>query len=298
MPKESTHKKDKHFHITVSDKRDTRHFKIPKFISPLLLGISLVMTLVLVGSSIYILSQHDRLIGIKYQTDSLEDAFVKLSSKNSRLHQSLTVERVNKEVISVVLTKIEEVSGVSSSIDSNILDRLATISDHLSTKELDLEELYGRVDSLEESIGLETRQNSGENTALMERIELAKLSVNQQKILHDSIPNGFPTENSGVTSAFGKRKHPTTNQSSFHNGIDLKATLGTNIFATADGIVKTADSSKLSGNRIVLSHNFGFETRFAHLSEINVKPGEVVQKGDLIEYTDDGFFYLIIDFQK
>jgi murein DD-endopeptidase MepM/ murein hydrolase activator NlpD len=282
MPKESTHKNDKHFHITVSDRQDTRHYKIPKFISPFLVCVSLAITLVLLGSSIFIFSQHNRLLSIKSQTDSLEDAFVKLTSKNSNLHQSLNVERVNNEVISVVLTQIEEISGVNSSIDSDILDRLTTISDHLATKELDIDELYGRVDSLEESIGLESSQSISENTALMERIELAKLSLDQQKILHDSIPNGFPTENSGVTSAFGKREHPTTNQSSFHNGIDLKAVTGTKIFATADGIVKKVDANKLSGNRIVLSHNFGFQTRFAHLSEMSVKPGDVVQRGDLI----------------
>jgi murein DD-endopeptidase MepM/ murein hydrolase activator NlpD len=282
MPKEATRKKVKHFHITVSDTQDTRYFKIPKFATPLLLGVGLAVTLVLIGSSVFIFSQHDKLLSIKSQSDSLEDAFVKLSSKNSNLHQSLNVERVNNEVISVVLTQIEEINGVSSSIDSNILDRLTSISDHLATKELDIEELYGRVDSLEESIGLETGQGKNENTAISERIELAKLSVNQQKILYDSIPNGFPTESSGITSAFGKRKHPTTNQSSFHNGIDLKATKGTKIYATADGIVKKADTSKLSGNRVVLSHNFGFETRFAHLSEMNVKPGDVVQKGDFI----------------
>ncbi len=282
MSKESMRKKDRHFHITVSDKQDTRHFKIPKIISPLLLVVSMAITLVLLGSSIIILSQHDRLYSIKSQTDSLEDTVVKLSSKNSDLHQSLNVERVNKEVISVVLTQIEEISGVNSSADSDVLDRLTSISDQLASRELDIEELYGRVDSLEESIGMETSQGNSKHTALIERIELAKLSINQQKILHDSIPNGFPTGNTGITSAFGKRLHPTTNQSSFHNGIDLKAATRTKIYATADGIVKKADSNKLSGNRIVLSHNFGFETRFAHLSEMNVRPGDVVQKGDFI----------------
>ena len=62
----------------------------------------------------------------------------------------------------------------------------------------------------------------------------------------------------------------------------MKAAKGTEIYATADGIIKDAGYSKLSGNRIVLSHNLGFQTRYAHLSDIKIKTGDVVQKGDLI----------------
>ncbi|MCP4010283.1 MAG: M23 family metallopeptidase [Proteobacteria bacterium] len=282
MQKKAKRKNDRHFLITVSDKQGTQHFKLPKFVKPLLIGISLSLTLGLLVSNILVFSQHNELSQTKSQSDSLEDAFVKLSSKNSQLNQSLKLEHGEKELMSVVLTQMEEISGVNSGINSSIVDRLTTISNHFAAKELDFEELYGRVDLLEESIGLEDTESEKNSTALGERIELASLSVSQQKILHDSIPNGYPTANTGITSAFGKRIHPTTKQSSFHNGIDLKAARGTEIYATADGIIKDAGYNKLSGNRVVLSHNLGFQTRYAHLSEMTVKTGDVVQKGDLI----------------
>jgi len=282
MSKSKLRKNDAHFHITVSDKRGTQHFKIPKFIKPLLIGIALTMTIALIGSNVLIVNQQEEMTQTKSQAASLEDAFVQLSSKNSNLNQSLKQENRNKEVMSDVLTQIEEISGVSSTFSSGILDRLTAISNHYAAEELDIEELYGRMGSLEESIGLQTEHELDDTTNLEDRIELASLSISQQKLLHDSIPSGFPTGNTGITSKFGKRIHPTTKQSSFHNGIDLKTAKGTEIYAAADGISKSADYNKLSGNRVVLTHNLGFETRYAHLSELKVKPGEVVQKGDLI----------------
>lgn len=281
MPKKQTHKNDKYFIITVSDKQGTRHFKLLKSIKPWLIGISLSVILALVVSNILIYSQHDELAQTRSQASSLEDAFVKLSSKNSSLNKSLGLNRGENEVISVVLAQMEQISGVSSSIDSSIVDRLTAISNYFASKELDFEDLYGRVDVLEESIGMDS-DTQGTNSALEQRIELASLNISQLKILHDSIPNGYPTGNTKVTSAFGKRVHPTTNQSSFHNGIDLRAAKGTEIYATADGIIKQATFNKLSGKHIVLSHNLGFESRYAHLSEMKVKFGDVVQKGDII----------------
>jgi len=282
ISKRKMRKNDVHFHITVSDKQGTQHYKIPKFTKPLLLGITLAMAMALVGTNVLIFNQQQQMTHTESQAASLEDAFVKLSSKNSSLNQSLKQEHSNKEIMSDVLTQIEEISGVSSTLNSGILDRLTAISDHFAAEELDIEELYGRVGNLEESIGLENERTTDNSENLEERIELASLSISQQKILHDSIPSGFPGDKTGVTSAFGKRIHPTTKQSSFHNGIDLRAAEGTEIYAAADGIVKSADYNKLSGKRIVLTHNLGFETRYAHLSELKIKPGEVVQKGDLI----------------
>jgi murein DD-endopeptidase MepM/ murein hydrolase activator NlpD len=283
MPKKQKHKYDKHFLITISDQRGARHFKIPKFVKPTLIGISLSAAFALTASNVLVFSQRGELEQTKSQANELEDAFVKLRSKNSSLNKTLNLNNTDKEVMSEVLTQMEQLSGVGTGINTGIIDRLTIISDYFTSKELDFDELDGRVSMLEESIGRDNdNENNNDNAALKERIELASLNITQQKILHDSIPNGYPTDNTGVTSTFGKRVHPTTNQSGFHNGIDLKATEGTDVYATADGVIKQAAYNKLSGKRIILSHNLGFESRYAHLSEMTVKPGDVVHKGDII----------------
>ncbi len=282
MRKNRRHKHDRHFLITVSDKRQTRHFKIPKFLKPTLITLSVAMLIGLLGSNYLAFTQRNQLLETRHQASELESAFVKLSSKNSSLNLKLEQNDTEKEVMSEVIAQMEQISGVDSGINTSILDRLTAISDHFASKELVFAELDYRVDSLEESIGLDNENLDESEVDLATRIELAQLNISQQKLVHDSIPNGYPTRNIGVTSTFGKRIHPTTKQSSFHNGIDLRAPEGTEIYATADGVVKQASFNKLSGNRVALAHNLGFESRYAHLSEMKVKVGDVVQKGDVI----------------
>jgi murein DD-endopeptidase MepM/ murein hydrolase activator NlpD len=120
---------------------------------------------------------------------------------------------------------------------------------------------------------------------LSTRVELATLSASQERILHDSIPNGYPTESTVITSKFGMRKNPVTKVKSIHKGVDLRAKPGDKVFATADGFISKADYSDLSGNRILALHNYGFETRYSHLEEMLVGPGDIVHKGDLIGYS-------------
>ena len=276
---------DTHYLITVSDIAGTRHFRIPKFLKTTFIGVSVAISLALVGANLVVFSQQDALTETKSMANSLEDAFVKLTSKHSSLNKTLELTSTEKELMSEVIAQMEQISGVNTGSNSTILDRLTALSDYFVTKELDFDALDGRVNILKASIEVEKEQVAAQSelaiAVVEERIELA-LNNSQQKILHDSIPNGYPTRNIGVTSSFGKRKHPTTNQLSFHNGVDLKASLGTNVYATADGVIKFAEFSKLSGKRVTIAHNFGFESRYAHLSEMSVSSGDIVQKGDII----------------
>ena len=281
MSKKSTRNKDRHFLITVSDKQGTRHFKLPKLIKPMLAGLGVSLAIALIGSSLLISSNMNKLALSQAQSESLENAFVKLSSKHSGLNQALEKELGNKVIVSDILAQIEQVSGVNSGPESSIVERLDAISEHVTASELDAKVHY------EGLAVLKVADTSIEdNPAIQEQAPVqADLSISQQKILHDSIPSGSPTGDSAITQSFGKRVHPGNQQSSFHNGIDLIAPTGTEVFATADGIIKLAENKKKSGIRIVLAHNLGFETRYTYLSELNVKPGDVVQKGDLIGLT-------------
>ncbi len=68
-----------------------------------------------------------------------------------------------------------------------------------------------------------------------------------------------------------------------HEGIDLTASRGTKIFATADGIVLQARNTTGGyGRKIIIDHGFGYRTLYGHLHEIHVKPGQEVKRGDVI----------------
>ena len=67
-----------------------------------------------------------------------------------------------------------------------------------------------------------------------------------------------------------------------HEGIDFVADPGTQVFASAGGVVQTAEYHPQYGNLIEIDHGNDFSSRYAHLSKINVKPGQVVKRGQLI----------------
>ncbi|MFV2034042.1 MAG: DUF5930 domain-containing protein [Halocynthiibacter sp.] len=84
------------------------------------------------------------------------------------------------------------------------------------------------------------------------------------------------------TSRFGMRSDPTRGGQRMHTGVDLAGARGTPIYATADGIVIKAGWSTGYGKLIKIQHEFGVETRYAHLSEIGVVVGQRVSRGDRI----------------
>lgn len=95
-----------------------------------------------------------------------------------------------------------------------------------------------------------------------------------------------PLENIRVTSSFGMRNSPIYKKWKNHNGVDFAAKEGTHVFACKNGKVSfVAYMDSIFGNYIVLLHENGLSTVYAHLSKINVKKGDFVRTGDLIGFT-------------
>lgn len=89
-----------------------------------------------------------------------------------------------------------------------------------------------------------------------------------------------------VTSPFGIRIHPVTKVKSFHNGVDLRAPLGTEVCAPFAGRF-TVTKSKAGGNQAFVTHSGGLVAGFAHLSGYasGLKDGDEVAEGQVIAYT-------------
>jgi len=88
---------------------------------------------------------------------------------------------------------------------------------------------------------------------------------------------------SSITSLFGWRLHPISGDYRFHAGTDLGAPQGTPVIAAASGEVATADFLGGYGLTVILRHEKGTqESRYAHLSEIFVQTGELVEQGTVI----------------
>lgn len=102
-----------------------------------------------------------------------------------------------------------------------------------------------------------------------------------QKSLLASTPSIWPVRG-WVTSDFGGRVDPYTNDRVMHAGLDIAGPHGKEIVAPSDGTVVFAGLEGGYGNVLVVDHGYGVKTRYGHLASIKVKPGEKVTRGQLI----------------
>ncbi len=110
--------------------------------------------------------------------------------------------------------------------------------------------------------------------------ELESLLQNKRVQLTHT-PSIWPTRG-WFTSGFGYRISPFTGLRQMHEGIDISNRIGTPIMAPADGLVTNIGREWGFGKILVISHGFGFITRYGHLSRINVKVGQKVKRGQKI----------------
>jgi len=85
-----------------------------------------------------------------------------------------------------------------------------------------------------------------------------------------------------ILSGYGMRTHPIKGVKRFHKGIDIAAWSGSPIQATADGLVEYAGWSGSFGFVVVLNHDFGYRTIYAHCSKLLTSKNEFVKKGQII----------------
>lgn len=101
--------------------------------------------------------------------------------------------------------------------------------------------------------------------------------INLYRIAAEKAPFSIPVKsNFRFTSGFGPR------WGRMHNGTDFAGPIGTPIYATADGVVTHAGWSSGYGRLIKIRHDFGIETRFAHLNTMDVTVGQRVSRGERI----------------
>lgn len=95
--------------------------------------------------------------------------------------------------------------------------------------------------------------------------------------------SGYPLpKEAAVSLGYGWFQHPKTGKATFHNGIDLAATPGTPVMSVDSGIVAFAGDRGTYGNLVVINHQGGRQTRYAHLQEVNVTTGQQVKPGDTL----------------
>ncbi len=122
----------------------------------------------------------------------------------------------------------------------------------------------------------------GQPVAMMRPVRTAWSGSPGSLAFTGSLPSGMPVAARALTSPFGMRYHPLTGGLMAHRGIDLAASAGSPVEATADGIVASAGWAGGYGLCVTVSHGGGLQTRYGHLSRLTVAAGQQVHRGDLI----------------
>jgi murein DD-endopeptidase MepM/ murein hydrolase activator NlpD len=130
--------------------------------------------------------------------------------------------------------------------------------------------MHQSLDNLNTEIAVQTRQK----TQLFDFLE-------NQKSIFSHTPSVAPTVG-WVSSGFGYRISPFTNKKEFHSGLDISSRIGTEILATADGVVSSIEKTDGLGNNLTLNHGYGYQTLYGHLSKLLVIKGQSVKRGDNI----------------
>jgi len=123
--------------------------------------------------------------------------------------------------------------------------------------------------------------------------EIIEKALSKEQMLA-CLPAIQPVSNTNLertSSGFGYRIHPLYKIPQFHSGQDFAAPIGTDIYATADGVVERVETSNWGYGRVVMvDHGFGFKTLYAHMNSFNVTLGQKIKRGQVIGFVGSSGF--------
>ena len=139
------------------------------------------------------------------------------------------------------------------------------------SQSLSLDELQREISKLSQMVEQRDADLTAIESQLMERRIKATL-----------LPTLMPIEAHHVGSPFGRRVDPIAGVGAMHEGIDYVADIGTSVVASAAGVVTVAEYHPAYGYMIDIDHGNDFSSRYAHLSKMQVKVGQVIKRGQQI----------------
>ena len=155
-------------------------------------------------------------------------------------------------------------------------------------------ELLALEEAEEESVKAEIAELEAEYAEAKAREEAAALAAQQQTGNTSQSGSASVTGNAGtylwpsytsyISSYYGYRLHPVYNYYKFHYGVDIAAAGGSDIWAVTDGTVITSTYNSSYGNYVVIRHDDGNYSLYAHMSSRAVSVGQYVSRGQTIGY--------------
>ena len=204
--------------------------------------------------------------------------------------------KLNYEILNDKLNDIQTVLTDIKKRDNNIYRTIfeaEPISDDVRQAGYGGVDLYKNLDGFSNSELIEKSMKAAEKLEKELVVqsksfdEVVKLAKKKEEMLAH-IPAIQPVENKDLkrmASGYGWRIHPILKTRRMHYGMDFTAKTGTPIYATGDGVVKHAGwKANGYGNHVVITHGYGYETLYGHMSKVAVKNGQKVKRGQIIGY--------------
>jgi len=203
-----------------------------------------------------------------YAFSSQQESF--LSEKIKEINSLLDKQASISSDVSDYTQRFKEIVNnyVSERINSGLASRSSTINP--TTFVNDVKELNQILKALEEV----NKQKEDNLTDLTE-------AENKLRSYLDAIPTIWPVSGR-ITSKFGSRLDPFTYRKAYPEGIDIAASYGTSIKASASGTVILAGYYNELGLAVIIDHGNGIKTVYGHTSKVLVKKGQTVKKGEVI----------------
>ena len=206
--------------------------------------------------------QKEQLIILTEKIDQISTKLVDLKNFDQKLKTMVNLETDDDN---------NQFFGIGGS-DTSLMDPDYTLEDaHQKLVRL----MHKSIDDLDREISVAT----AEKAELVEYFE-------QQKSLLSHTPSLWPTKG-WLSSRFGYRISPFTNEKEFHKGLDISTSKFSPIISPADGIVTSVRWDAGYGKIISINHDYGVTTKYAHLEEVLVKNGEYVKRGQKIALVGD-----------
>lgn len=141
----------------------------------------------------------------------------------------------------------------------------------VGSRTLSMEELNAAMEQIETASG-----------ARIDWLTAVESRLFDQAIQRALVPTEEPVKGGRIGSPFGFRIDPFTGRSALHTGLDFPGDVGTPIYAAAGGVVVVQEYHPAYGNMVEVDHGKGLITRYAHASQVMVKKGDIVKRGQKI----------------
>lgn len=204
-------------------------------------------------------------IALREKQENRSEQLRNLAVEVDLMREQMLVTRERNERIQGLLG-VDETPPVGGPKDRDVYSYVYRVQE---------QELMERLQDDLEEIRFGIERTGEEQTALEEYLS-------EREDMLSVLPSLNPAPDGFMTSGFGFRRDPFTNEYKMHRGIDLACTYRCSVYAAADGVIVGAGFQTGYGLIITIEHGYGIVTRYAHLSRIDVREGDEISRGDKI----------------